>query len=107
MPHRQQPPLTDLEARVYRALKSEFAPLGELNEDAAKQVARISRVAVAALTSGSGSGRRLRTTDRRPPDPGCTPEKLRRLAERIEDSYTDMPRGWKRLRDIDEERLYG
>lgn len=101
--------LTDLERKVYSRFANDRQARRAKGESVvpAEDLLRLAKLAVETLTTGSASGRRLMLMQRREPDPGCTPEKLRRLAERIEDSYTDMPEGWKRMRDIDAERLYG
>jgi len=97
--------LTDLERRVYSRFinhrRAEGAPIDQ------QDLIDLAKLAVDTLTTGSASGRRLRAMDRRAPDPGCTPDKIRALAERIEDSFAEMPEGWVRQRDLDEGRTYG
>jgi hypothetical protein len=65
-------------------------------------LSQMAQVVVQALTTGTASGRRVRLSTRRLPDPGCTPDKIRQLARTIEDGYTDMPEGWVRQRDLED-----
>lgn len=100
--------LTDLERRVYARFVNHRRANGvEITQGELRDLIELSKLAVDTLTTGSASGRRLRAMDRRPSDPGCTPEKIRALAERIEDSFVDMPEGWVRQRDLDAGRTYG
>ena len=98
-------PLTDLERKVFSRFvnmrRADGQPVDRLD------LIALAKAAVDTLTTGSASGRRLRMMERREPDPGCTPEAIRRLAESIEDSYAAMPQGWVRQRDIDAGRTYG
>jgi hypothetical protein len=97
--------LTDLERRVYsRFLNFRRASGAGIDQ---KDLIDLAKLAVDTLTTGSASGRRLRAMDRRETDPGCTPDKIRTLAESIEDSFTTMPNGWVRQRDLDARRTYG
>lgn len=89
--------LTDLERRVYSRFTNYGRAAGEPLSD--KDLIELAKLAVDTLTTGSASGRRLRAMDRRPRDPGCTPDKIRQLAETIEDSFAAMPNGWVRERD--------
>jgi hypothetical protein len=87
--------LTDLETLVLRAFRlhhqQEF-PSTRVDDH---YLSSLARVAVEALTTGSASGRRRGVKEpRRYPDPGCTPDSIRRLARYIEGSFHSMPNGW-------------
>lgn len=100
--------LTDLERRVYSRFANHRRANGvDITRAEMEDLTELARLAVDTLTTGSASGRRLRVMDRRPQDPGCTPEKIRALAARIEDSFAVMPQGWVRQRDIDAGRNDG
>lgn len=97
--------LTDLERRVFSRFANYRRAAGQpINQT---DLIELAKLAVDTLTTGSASGRRLRAMDQRPKDPGCTPEKIRALAEAIEDTYADMPKGWVRQRDLDGGRTHG
>lgn len=87
--------LTDLENLVLRAMRLRHHEqyLGLSMDD--EYLKTMARAAVEILTTGSASGRRRGLRDhRRYPDPGSTPENIRRLARYIEGSFTTMPNGW-------------
>lgn len=100
---RRRGPLSDLERKAYRAMVGEhLACFPDSTMDGA-YLRRMARATVQALTTGSASGRRLRIEPQRLADPGSHPDRIRELARRIEDSFTDMPRGWVRQRDLEAE----
>lgn len=95
--------LTDLETLVLRALRlhhhQEF-PAARMDDS---YLASMARVAVEALTTGSASGRRRGIKEpKRYPDPGSTPDNIRRLARYIEGSFHSMPNGWVSIDDLKE-----
>lgn len=95
--------LTDLETVVIRALRlrhhQEF-PSARLDDG---YLASMAQVAVEALSTGSVSGRRRGVREpRRYPDPGCTPDNIRRLARYIEGSFHSMPNGWTSVHELKE-----
>lgn len=94
--------LTDLERRVYSRFVNHRRTNGsEVPKAELAVLMTLAKLAVDTLTTGSASGRRLRAMDQRPKDPGCTPDKIRALAEQIEDSFAVMPQGWVRQRDLE------
>lgn len=96
MPEREQrrPQLTDLERKAFRSMAAVHHKRWPDSEMDVIHMASLARAAVDALTTGSGSGRKLRPVEHRPPAPGCTPERIRYLARQIEASYHTMPNGW-------------
>jgi hypothetical protein len=101
--HSRPKRLTDLEMVVVRALRlhhhQEF-PSMRLDDC---YLSSMARVAVEALTTGSASGRRRGMREpRRYPDPGCTPDNIRRLARHIEGSFHSMPNGWTPAHELKE-----
>jgi hypothetical protein len=87
--------LTDLETVVLREFRlhhHQAFPSARMDD---AYLSSLARVAVEALTTGSASGRRRGVKEpRRYPDPGCTPDSIRRLARYIEGSFHSMPNGW-------------
>lgn len=100
MPDRESR-LTDLEKRTFRHMKAAHQQEYPGHSVRTEYLAFMARVAVEALTTGSASGRRIRWGQERVPDPGCTPDKIRKLARDIESSFHTMPNGWV---SADEER---
>lgn len=94
MHHRDQNRLTDLERRAFRHMMYVHrVHFPGVSADTAHMTA-MARAAVEALTTGSASGRRVRISEQRVPDPGSTPAKIRELARKIEGSFHTMPNGW-------------
>ena len=91
---KQEPSMTDLERRTFKVLLSAHQRHFPAKDADYAVLVILAKAAVSALTKGTASGRRLSTTERRIPDPGSSPNRIRYLARQIEGSFHTMPNGW-------------